>query len=267
MDKVMYCARHRIPQIFTPCPIGGGTAPATGAGELIQAAAESWLGLVVSQLLNPGTPFFMGAVVSIMDMRATVLAYGAPELSLFQAGLTELARYVGLPVWSTGGCTDSKAFDEQAALEGTLSILFSGLSGADLIHDVGFVEGAIAGSLQQVVLMDEVISMVKRIMRGITVDDESLAVDVIHRVRPGGHYLADEHTFKHFKSEFWFPSLIDRNRWEDWRAAGGKSMRERVQEKLNHILETHEISPALPPAAREKIEAILAGAEKRPPEN
>lgn len=263
MDKVLYCARHRVPQVFTPCPIGGGTAPTTGAGELVQAAAESWLGLVVSQIVNPGTPFIMGGVVSIMDMKDTVLAYGAPELSLLQAGLTELARYAGLPVWSTAGCSDSKRVDEQAAIEGTLSILFSGLSGADLIHDVGFVEGAISGSLQQVVMMDEALAMVKRILRGIAVDEDTLAVPVIARVGPGGHYLADDHTYGHFKREFWFPRLLDRRRYSEWAADGAKTMEDRVQVRLNAILDAPEPATSLPREAQERIAAILAAAEER----
>ena len=262
VDKAIYCARHRIPMIFTPCPIGGATAPATAAAHIVQAAAESWLGLVVSQLINPGTPFFMGAVVSIMDMSTMVLAYGAPELSLFQAALTELARYAGLPLWSTGGCTDSKLVDEQAALEGAPSVFFSGLSGADLIHDVGFVESAMAGSLQQVVMMDEAIAMTKRILRGITVDEEMLALDVIKRVGPGGHYISDAHTFKHFKGELWRPRLMDRKRREEWEAEGSRTMGQRAQERLDDILANYKTKP-LPTGAQEKIAEILAVAEQR----
>jgi len=263
MDCLLYCAKHRIPLIFTPCPIGGGTAPSTAAGELVQAVAESWQGLVISQLLQPGTPFVMGGVVSVMDMKAAVLAYGAPELSLFSAALTDLAKYVGLPVWSTGGCSDSKTLDEQAALEGALSVLFAGLSGADLIHDVGYLESAMSGSLQQLVMMNEVIGMVKRLLRGIQVTPETLALEVIDRVGPGGHYLEDEHTLKHYRTEFWYPELMDRWRFEDWEAGGKKTLGERVQETLNHILDTHEISPPLPEDAQEKINAILAAAEER----
>jgi len=262
MDKVLYCAKHRVPLIFTPCVISGGTGPCTLAGVLVQAAAESWLGLVISQLLRPGTPFCMGGVVSIMDMKATVLAYGAPELSLLQAGLTELAHYVGLPLWTTGGCTDSKAVDEQAALEGALSVLFSALSGGDLCHDVGYIESAMTGSLQQVVMMDEAIAFVKRIAQGIEVTPETLALDVIDAVGPGGHYLGEAHTLKHFKTEFWFPRLMDRTRWEDWENAGKRTMGDRVQEKLNEILDTYQPAP-LPAEAQARIDDILAAAEAR----
>jgi trimethylamine--corrinoid protein Co-methyltransferase len=262
MDKVLYCAKHRIPLVFTPCVIGGGTGPCTLAGVLVQAAAESWMGLVVGQLLRPGTPFCMGGVVSIMDMKATVLAYGAPELSLLQAGLTEFAHYAGLPLWTTGGCTDSKMVDEQAALEGALSVLFSALSGGDLCHDVGYIEGAMTGSLQQLVMMDEAIALVKHILRGIEVTPETLAVDVIDAVGPGGHYLGEDHTLKHFKTEFWFPRLMDRTRWEDWEAAGKKTMGDRVQERLNEILDTHKPTP-LSAEAQARIDEILAAAEAR----
>ena len=152
LDKAIFAARNRVPLIFTPCVISGATGPSTMAGAIVQAACESWLGLVVSQLVRPGTPFVMGGVVSIMDMSSMVLAYGAPELSLLSAGLTELAHYVGLPVWSTGGCSDSKAVDGQAALEGAFSVYAAALSGADLVHDVGCIEGGMTGSLEQLAL-------------------------------------------------------------------------------------------------------------------
>ena len=261
LNKLIFAARHRVPLIFTPCPSAGGTAPATLAGILIQAAAESWMGLVVSQLISPGLPFFMGGVVSVMDMRTTVLAYGAPELSLLQAGLTELAHYVGLPLWTTGGCTDAKVIDQQAALEGALSVLFAGLSGGDLCHDVGYIEGGMTGSLQQLVMMNEAIGYVKRIRQGIEVTPETLAVDVIHHVGPGGHFLGEKHTLRHFR-EFWLPELMDRRKVDDWEATGSKTLGHRVQEKLTEILETYQ-PPALPEGVPAQIEEILAAAEGR----
>ena len=145
ISKLIFAARHGVPLVFTPCPIAGGTAPVTAAGIITQAAAESWMGLVLAQAIRPGLPFIMGGVLSIMDMNAMILSYGAPELSLMMAGLTELAHYAGLPLWQTGGCTDSKTLDEQAAIEGSLSCFFSALSGGDLCHDVGYTESAKIG--------------------------------------------------------------------------------------------------------------------------
>jgi trimethylamine--corrinoid protein Co-methyltransferase len=261
-DKLVYCAKHRIPLIYTPCPMGGGTAPTTSAGVLVTAMCESLHGLVVSQALQPGTPYVMGGVVSIMDMLSSVLAYGAPELSLQSAALTEMAHYLGLPAWSTAGCTDSKLVDQQAGIEGAISILFAGLSGADLVHDVGYIESAMTGALQMTTMSNEIISFVKRLTRGIEVTPETLATNVIREVGPGGHYLATEHTLSHFKDEFWFPRTIDRTRWEDWEAAGKPAMGDHVQAFLNDILDSSQ-PIALAPEVQKQIEAILAKAEAR----
>ncbi|MFC2046144.1 trimethylamine methyltransferase family protein, partial [Chloroflexota bacterium] len=127
IDKLIFAARHRVPLIFTPCPIAGGTAPVTAAGIITEGAAESWMGLTLAQAIQPGLPFFMGGVYSVMDMSSMILAYGAPELPLMMAGQTELAHFAGLPLWQTGGCTDSKTFDEQAIIEGSMSVFFSAL--------------------------------------------------------------------------------------------------------------------------------------------
>jgi trimethylamine--corrinoid protein Co-methyltransferase len=261
-DKLLYCSKNRIPIVYTPCPMCGGTAPTTSAGVLVTAMCESLHGLVISQAISPGTPFIMGGVVSIMDMLHTTLAYGAPELSLQSAALTEMARYVGLPVWSTAGCTDSKLNDEQAAVEGALSVLFAGLSGADLVHDVGFIEGALTGSLQMAAMCDESIGYVKRLLRGIEVTPETLGTGVIKEVGPGGHFLGTEHTLDYYKKESWFPRLMDRTRWEEWQAAGSPTMGDRTQVMLNEILDTHQPAP-LAPEVQKEIEAILAEAEGR----
>ncbi len=262
MDKLIFCAEHRIPVIFTPCPLAGGTAPVTAAGIVIQAAAESWMGLVVAQTLRPGLPFFMGGVLSVMDMNAMILSYGAPELSLMMAGATELAHYAGLPLWQTGGCTDSKTLDEQAALEGSLSVFFSALSGGDLCHDVGYTESGLTGSILQTVMMDEAIGYARRITRGIEVNEETLAVDVIHTVGPDGHYLREPHTRRHFKSEFWYPTLSDRRNFEEWEMMGGMTMGERTVTRAQEIMATHEPA-AIGPETEHAIEEVLAAAEER----
>ena len=261
-DKLLYCAKNRIPIIFTPCPIGGGTAPTTSAGILVTAMCESLHGLVIAQAISPGTPFVMGGVVSIMDMLSAVLAYGAPELSLQSAALTEMARYVGLPVWSTAGCTDSKLVDGQAGIEGAVSLLFAGLSGANLIHDVGYTESGLTGDLQMTTMGNEIIGYVKRILRGIEVTPETLATEVINEVGPGGNFLAAEHTLAHFKDQFWFPTLMDRSGWEEWEAAGSLSMGDRVKMQINDVLDTHQPMP-LGLEAQKQIDEILAKAEAR----
>ena len=262
VDKLIFAARHRVPVIFTPCPLAGGTAPMTAAGIIVQAAAESWMGLVLAQTIKPGVPFFMGGVLSVLDMGATILAYGAPELSLMMAGITELAHFAGLPLWQTGGCTDSKTLDEQAAIEGSLSCFFSALTGGDLCHDVGYTESGITGSILQTAMMDEAIGYSRHITRGIEVNEETLATDVIHEVGPNGHYLTHKHTRKHFQTEFYMPHLCDRRNYEQWKNTGAKTMGQRVIERVRTILATHQPSQ-IKPETEKAIREVLEAAEDR----
>ncbi|MFB3882988.1 MAG: trimethylamine methyltransferase family protein, partial [Armatimonadota bacterium] len=220
VEKILYAAETGIPAIYTPCPICGGTGPATLAGSLVQSLAECLTGIVLSQLKRKGAAVIIGGVNTVLDMRTTLMAYGAPELSLLSAGETELAKWLRLPMFSTAGCSDAKVLDEQAAIESTISVAMAALSGANLVHDVGYLEAGLVGSFDMLVMSDEIIGMVKRIIGGVTVDDEHLATDLIDRVGPGGNFLAEEHTLNHFKSEFWFPKLIDRSRREKWEAQG-----------------------------------------------
>jgi trimethylamine--corrinoid protein Co-methyltransferase len=262
VDKLIFAARHRVPLIFTPCPISGGTAPVTSAGIIIEGTAESWMGLTLAQAIQPGLPYFMGGVFSVMDMSSMILAYGAPELSLNMAALTELAHYVGLPLWQTGGCTDAKTFDEQAIIEGGMSVLFSALTGGDLCHDVGYTESAMTGSVFQLCAMDEAISYARRITRGIEVNEDTLAVPVIHNVGPNGHYLREAHTRRYYKTEFWYPKLCDRRNYEEWEMMGKTSFKERTIARVRDILATHQPSP-IKPETQQVIEKVLAEAEER----
>jgi trimethylamine--corrinoid protein Co-methyltransferase len=262
MEKLLFAAERRIPAIYTPCPISGATAPVTLAGSLALGVAEFLVGMVVAQLRRRGSSLLMGGVISPMDMRSTILTYGSPELHLMSAALTDIAHWLRIPVFSTAGCSDSKVLDEQAAVEASLSIMAAGLSGANLIHDVGFLDSALLGSHEMVVLSDEVIGMVKRFLSGVRVDDETLALDVIRQVGPGGNFLAHEHTAEHFRREIWFPRLMDRTKFDAWQAAGSKTLGDRVRDRVAQILAEHR-PPALPSAVDAGISDILARADQR----
>ena len=262
LDKLIFAAEHRVPLIFTPCPIAGGTAPVTAAGIITQGAAESWMGLTIAQAIQPGLPFFMGGVYSVMDMNSMILAYGAPELPLMMSGLTELAHFAGLPLWQTGGCTDSKTFDGQAMIEGSMSVYFSALTGGDLCHDVGYTESAMTGSVFQLAAMDEAIGYGRRLTRGIEVNEDTLAADVIHNVGPNGHYLREKHTRRHYKTEFWYPNISDRRNFEEWDMMGRKTFEDRTAARVRDILASHEASP-IKPETEEVIQKVLDEAEDR----
>jgi trimethylamine--corrinoid protein Co-methyltransferase len=174
--------------------------------------------------------------------------------------MTDVAKWLGVPMFSTAGCSDSKLLDQQAAIEATLSIVIAALSGANLIHDVGYLESGLLGSYDMLVMSDEVIGMAKRILGGVRVTPETLAVDVIGQVGPGGHYLTQEHTRQHFRQEVWFPTLIDRQMRRTWQAAGQKTMADRIRARVLDILEHHEPLP-LAADVEATLKDIVAQAE------
>ncbi len=262
VEKILYAAEMGIPAIYTPCIMCGGTGPVTLAGTMVQALAEYLVGVVLAQLKRKGAAVVMGGVNSPMDMATSILSYGAPELALISAAMTDVAKWLGVPMFSTAGCSDAKVLDQQAAIEAAVSITIAALSGANLIHDVGYLESGLLGSFDMLVMSDQVIGMARRILGGIAVTPETLAVDVIEGVGPGGHYLTQEHTRRHFRSEFWLPTLMDRQMRRSWEAAGRKTMAERVRAKVLDILEHHEPLP-IPEEVEVKLKEIVAQADER----
>ena len=256
VDKLIFSAQNGIPSIYTPCTCAGSTSPATLAGSVAQALAESFSGIVMAQHVQPGAPIIIGGVISAMDMKTTAYLYGGPDFQLMTTATMEMARYLDLPAYGTAGCTDSKVVDEQAAIEAMFSIALQALAGGNLIHDVGYIGSGLIGSYDQLVMSDEIIGMTRRFMRGIDFDEEHLAVDVIHKVGPRGNFLSEPHTMNHFKTEHWYPSLLDRQNYDKWSADGSKDMGQRVNEKVRHLLETHEPEP-LDEAKRTEINELL----------
>jgi trimethylamine--corrinoid protein Co-methyltransferase len=229
VDKLLFCAEQGIPLIYFPAPMCGGTAPATFAGAIVQASAESLSGLLLAQLAHPGAPFIYGAFTTIMDMTTTVFSYAAPEMSLMVAGITELAHFYGLPVFGTAGCSDAKFPDQQAAAEAAFSCFSSALCGANLIHDCGWLDHGALASPAHMTLVNEILYMVRQYMGGIPVNDETLALDVINQVGPGGHYLNEEHTLRHFR-DVWYSRLFDRTIEAQWVERGAQRFDERLRE-------------------------------------
>ncbi len=263
IDKCMYCAEHRIPQVYSPCSIGGGTVPATHAGQITVAMSESMVGVVASQLINPGTCIIIGGVQSILDMRRSIYSYGAPELSILSAAMTEMCRFCGLPMYSTSGCTDTKMLELQSGVEAALSINAAMMSGANFVHDNGYTESGITGDIYQTILDDELIGMARVVEAGIEIDTENLAVDTICAVGPGGHYLYEDHTMKWFRKH-WRPTLMERRTWEDWEMEGKRTMKDRIIEKGRDLFENYE-GPAknVPEDVKKEIRKVLDDAEER----
>lgn len=258
-QKLLFMAGKRLPVVYTPGMQIGGTAPVTIAGALAQANAEQLSGLLICQLIREGAPVICGGGVLFMDMAKGLISYAAPEFMLAMAGLSDLCHHYQLPIFSFAGCSDAKIFDEQAALEAALWMLVSALSGGNLIHDVGYIEGGLTASYRLIAAMDEVAGLVARFMGGIEVTDETLALEVIDQVGPGGHFIGEDHTFRHFR-ENWVPALLDRASFGDWEAGGSKSLGDRAQERVRRILRDHQPEP-LPADLTEQMASIVARAE------
>jgi trimethylamine--corrinoid protein Co-methyltransferase len=262
VDKLLLCAELRIPLLFTPGSMAGGTAPVTPAGAVVISNAESLSGLVLHQVAGPGAPIISGGNSMVMDLLTSICSYGAPEFQLAIAAYTELYHHYRIPVWGFAGCSDAHLLDEQAALEATFSIMTNALAGANLIHDVGYLSSGLTSSCELLVLSDEIIGMVKRLLRGVAVDAETLAVEAIDRVGPGGHFLTDEHTLAHFRSEFWRPGLLNRDPLEIWQKKGSLPLRERLGRRVREILQRHRAAP-LPPDVEARLAQIIAAAEEQ----
>jgi len=261
LEELLFCAEKSIPLIYVSGPVMGGTAPVTLAGALIISNAEFLSGLVIAQLKHKGAPVIYGGGSTPMDMRTTVDIYSGPESYLNRIAVKEIASYYGLPDFNTGGFTDSKILDQQAAIEASISLVRAGLAGSNLIHDIGYVESGLTACWGSIVMADEIIDEIKSILKGIEVNEETSALDVIDKIGPGGHFLEEEHTLKHFK-EIWYPKLINRDTYENWVRDGSKSLGEVLNEKVKWILGNHKPEP-LSEEVKGKIKEILKKAEKK----
>ncbi len=260
-QKVVYMASKGLPVICGTGKVGGATCPVTLAGALAQGAAESIAAILIAQLVREGAPVIFGGERLHMDMSTTMASYGAPEFMMSVAGNAELATYYRLPSWSYAGCSDAKTFDQQAAAEGSLMSFLAALSGGNLNHDVGYLDAGLTSSLEAIVSADEVIGMVRRMMRGIPVTPETLAFDVIDTVGPGGEFLTQSHTFEHFKED-WFPTITDRQSYDGWKKQGEMTLGDRANARVREILASH-IPDELPDAVTKKLMAIIQDAEIR----
>ena len=262
IQKLLFCADNDIPIVYTPCPLAGATSPVTLAGTMVQALTESLFGIVLSQLRKPGAEVIIGGLMSAMDMQTAVYPYGSPEMALLSAGYTEITKWLRVPEYETAGCSDTKCFDEQACLEATMNITTAALVGGNMIHDIGYIEQGLCSSPHMLVASDDIISRTKRILRGIPVDDDTKALDVLDEVGPGGHFLGHDHTFNRFKTENWRSPLPDRNVYADWVVAGSKTYQQRVHERMVEILEA-DTEPMLDEKMYQELRRICELADAR----
>jgi trimethylamine--corrinoid protein Co-methyltransferase len=265
IEKLIFCARKKIP-ICLPsgCNAGGG-GPVTLAGALALGIAENLVGLVVHQLAGKGSPFLFAPNVSVLDMRTSVISYGCPEWSLTQAALADMRDEIyGLPIWAFAGASDSKVLDAQAGAEAMFSILTALQSRCNIIHDVGYLEFGTTSSLEMLVMADEMVAMSRFFTAGLPVNEDTLALDVIDRVALGADqsiFLTDDHTMTHFREAHFHPRLLNRSRYDSWKEAGAQDLYARCNAKAKKILLKHTVEPK-PASVLCEIENILEPEQK-----
>ena len=258
VDKLLLMAEHELPVVHSPGPLMGGTAPITMASGLVMSLAEILSALVLHQLRRPGAPFVFGAGLHHMDMKAAQICYASPEFQLTKAAIAELGRRYGMPTWGYAGCSDAKVMDEQAALEAMLSVMMAKFSGANLIHDVGYMESGLTCSYEMIVLADELIAMMDNLVKGVEVNDETMMLDELDAVGPGGHFMDTERTLARFR-DFWYPSLLDRSIRPQWLDAGATTLGQRLNDRVKEIIKGHRPQP-LEMDKKRQVQEILAQA-------
>ena len=263
VDKLLESADRGLPVCCQAAPQVGATGPATIAGTCVISAAETLVGLVMSQLRRPGLPFLSGTVPFLMDMRNGSVTAGGPDGLRFMVMMAQLCRRWGLPSLGMSFGGDSKVMDEQAALEAGFYGFGTVLGGVDMVFDAGCVEGGLLLSPELLVIADELARMTRRAVEPTEVSDETIAFDVIARVGPGDIYLGEEHTLAHFR-ELWLPRALSWEGRDAWEEAGSKTLRERARDKVFEVWETHAVEP-LPDDVLDGMRAVIEARRAIPP--
>ncbi|MDH3519237.1 MAG: trimethylamine methyltransferase family protein [Myxococcales bacterium] len=262
LRKLLRMVDRGLPVVYAPGAVDGASAPVTGAGSLALGTAEVLSGLAIAQLRRRGTPFVLGSGSGPLDMRTLVATYVSPEFMRHTMAIAELAHhYYRLPVWGFGGCSDSKLPDMQAGIDSTLWTLCAALSGANLVHDVGYIESGLTCSYEMIVVSDEIIGFVRRLLAGFRIDAETLALDTIHEIGPKADYVTAKHTTRHYR-EVWYPRVLDRRGHGAWVSAGRPTAVETARAIARETIANHVPAP-LPNGAGETLAAIIAEADAR----
>jgi trimethylamine--corrinoid protein Co-methyltransferase len=260
-ENTIDIAKAGIPLLTYPEPFAGATSPVTLAGALVVTNAESLAGIALTQIANPGSPVIKASAVSVMDLRTGNISLGAAETGLLNVATAEMARFYGIPSSTTGGRTDSKVADCQSGFERQSNLLLAALAGSNLNIFAGELESTMTTSASQLVIDDEIIKRTKRFLRGFSINKETLAVNEIRQVGPGGQYLGHEHTLRHMRNEILIPNISSKGSYEEWISKGGLDLEKVAREKVQEILRTHK-PQLLDDQKSKELERILREAKK-----
>lgn len=250
-EMTCYFAQEGLPVVVPTEPICGTTSPITLASNVLTHIAETLAGIAMVQTVNKGAPGICGSVGSITNLQTMDHLGGPIERGIIHAAVSQMAQHFQIPLYSTAGTTDSKAVDVQAAYESAMSSLLVAMSGANYIHDIaGLMEADLTVSYEKLVLDNEILGMCQRVLRGVEVNDETLGLDLMIARGPGADYLAEEHTVRHMRGEFFTPKLANRDKRDGYSPNDDSLHRARQT-----VAEVRSAPPQskLDPAVREKI--------------
>lgn len=212
-----YLAQKGLPVVVPTEPICGTTSPITLAGNVLTHVAETLGGITMLQAVNRGAPGICGSVGSITNLKNMDHVGGAIERGMIHAAVAQMAQHFELPLYSTSGCSDSKEVDIQSGYESAMMSLLVAMSGANYIHDAaGLMEADLTVSYEKLVIDDEILGMCQRVLRGIEVTDETLAVELLEQKKPGEDFLAEMHTVEHMRNEFFTPTVGNRDKRDEY---------------------------------------------------
>jgi len=244
MRIILESAKRGIPVALSSAPMSGSNAPMTMAGTLAQVHAEQLAGITICQIVVPGSKSIYGAIPGMADLSSMRYVGGAIEHGMMNAAIHQMSNHINVPNYNSCGLTDSKLPDIQAGWEKAFTTMLVAMGGSNFIHHAaGMLESLMTVSYEQYVIDNEIIGYVCKAMKGIDVDPEHLALEVIDAVGPGGNYFTQGHTLQHLRSEFCYGfGLSDRSSREKWEDAGSKDARERAREITRQVLEKDEVS-------------------------
>ena len=262
VEELIECAKSGIPIYVEVDAMPGGTTPITLAGTLVEQNANVLCGITLAQIIHPGLPCIYAIASGIMDMSTGNYSGGAPEATLLHAATAQVAHHYNLP-FQGGTGIDATIPDAQAGYERALQVLGCGLAGTNFIHlSIGMMEQMLLASYEQCVIDNEILGAAFKIVEGIEVNKDTLAVDIVKEVGPGGNFLAHEHTLRYLRKVRWFPRITNRDKWGVWESKGAKDMRQRAREEARRILKEHH-PQYLTAGQIEEIEKIAKNAQEK----
>ena len=258
-QNLIDCAEQGIPAEIVPAPQMGATSPITLAGTLVQSNAEFLSGAVISQLAKPGAPIIYGGSWAGFDMKHCTARLGAVEAAIAACAAAEIGKHYGIPTHAYLGLSDSKAVDAQSGFESGLGITLAALSGINVVSGPGMLACENCQSLEKIVIDNELCGTAYRLVEGVSFDIGTLATNVILKVGPGGHFLAERHTRENMMKEHFIPSeVLCRLSPDAWMKGGSKNTVDRARESVERVLGEHEPEP-LPEEAEEELDRVFEG--------